>query len=52
MNVEAENAVMRERAKIRERVLTIEGEEVLIVGPAGTQSDVLIKRSEVLKLLQ
>jgi len=51
MNVEAENAVMRERARIREALLAIEGEDLIVVTDDGTREDVLIQRSEVLKII-
>lgn len=49
--VNEENAVMRERARIRERLVKIKGEDLLVVTSHGTQTDLLIKRSEVLELL-
>jgi len=51
MNVEAINAVVRERARIREGVIKISDQKGIVAGFTAEQEVVWIPRSEVLALL-
>lgn len=54
MNVEAENAVMRERARIREELVKLDGinfAEFSMINGLKDEGEILLKRSKVLAII-